>query len=241
MAKLKALCLISLWLFSSSCTKENQEELLPQDNYPYVSPGKYFPIYPGSSWRYIDNYGDTVMAFTDSTLFTICLQTGFETYEQFKGIRYHPPYNSDSFPELFWIDTSQEYFEIVQYNMLKPEDGTCWGYRNCATEVFLCDTCYNGDYIYSSLCLGSLYPYQIIDNDTSIQIGPKFFDSVIHIKYLSLQREDLLTGPILSKKTLKSTFYAKDIGLIKEVYSYPDSLNIYSYELLDFAINNPNN
>jgi hypothetical protein len=113
-------------LFLASCGTDNPEN----DDYPVIEPGSYFPVYPGSWWKYAVN--DTLM-ITDSTADEYVIHNYVTYYDNdgspfYSDKCYVPYYYSAQHSPLGITGPIYGYSKIV--STLWPQGNTLWPILN---------------------------------------------------------------------------------------------------------------
>jgi hypothetical protein len=198
--------LLLILLFSFSCTKDKIKPP-PQTIYPL----SYLPVYPGSSWKYINENNDTVVYSTETDYKLHSYKSnGSQTDPAYVPIWNGKPVYGYSTPQQITSPAfSDEYrrgLTLVKY--VSATEGENW-------------TVYHEQY-------GSHWRV-VIKIDTSITIGSLHFDHVIVVNDSSAA----YAGPTF---LIQTSYYARDVGLIREDDKATDStlyqhLRISSYSI----------
>lgn len=195
------ICFISLFTF---CKKEEIK------NYQTIYPLPYFPVYPGSYWKYNDSIGNISEIKTSDNYM---LHSFY--FDDFDGLL------TDSVYVPFWngipvygysIPESGSGYSLTLLPLLKEEAGASW--------------CFSG-YKWS-------YDYKVISKDTSIVVNDTTFDNVIVVKKYYPGNS---WSPPATNHSL--TYYAKNVGLIKEaVVNQVNNDTAIIRAITDYYINN---
>jgi hypothetical protein len=169
-------------VFLSSCKKD-------EINYKTIYPLPYFPVYPGSYWKYITENGDTI---TQTTSADYLLDSYY--IDELEGIKTTPVYVPlwNNIP-IYGYSTPRKYistFGLRQIPFLKFEKGIYW--TTSISEYYIVESA------------------KTIAVDTSIIVNGVIYDSVIVVEGFRQDKYHVTDDTY--------TYYAKNIGLIKKVH-----------------------
>jgi hypothetical protein len=195
-----------------SCNKPGDNSL-PPEPLDTIHPLPYYPVYPGSFWKYVDSNDDTLVIMTDSV---------------YRKDWYTP--DEDHKPDTAYVPFCDQ-VGVWGYMAHTGEDLDVY----CFTRI-LSDSLPVGAGWYISYIQFEPYLYeyderQIITIDTTIEIfGRSFFPTIIIREYHVL-------SDVYGYKTFER-YYTKDIGLVKEEqFINYDSL-VNTRLLIGYHINN---
>ena len=191
-----------------SCKKD----LEPLSEVKYILPGKYFPVYPGSTWTYIENDGDTIIHSSDANWqkhsYKVNAFNDFYTdpvyVPKFEG-KFIYGYSSYNLGQSNYSPFTQILSENLGESWLSNWVLTMSGWINTGNSVV--DT--------------TLY---------TISVPAGTFVNVIKVN----EYENILgTGDTVCY----SKYYVPDVGIIRVDY-FMNSVYVSDYMLLSFYINN---
>ncbi len=189
-----------------SCKKEKQE------SYKTIYPLPYLPVFPGSSWTYINMDGDTVSQTTSSE-YQLNSYSSYALYGSKTDPVYVPFWNGEP---------------VYGYSSPKETTtGAFEGYERGLSQIgYLSETLGQGWGIGYSQYGGSS---RIVSNiDTSITINSITFNHVITVNDWSYI---MFVNPRLTK----INYYAKDVGLIKQDI-LKDTVMIQNLGIISYSI-----
>jgi hypothetical protein len=197
--------------FLFSCKKDNAPPAIVPSTYDTIVPLSYFPVYPGSYWKYVNSNNDTTLIETDpeyqldhytfqmdgfySDTFYVPIYNGTPIwgYEEHTG----PISNSGSYPLPMILS---ETIPVGQSWIIKN-----WGAINYSRKISVKDT--------TIIIAGNSYYPTIVVNEFWHSGGPP-------------------NAPFIKK-----SYYTKNIGLTREdTYFFTDS-SVLIKEIIDYHIN----
>ncbi|MFZ6052583.1 hypothetical protein [Halocola ammonii] len=192
-----------------SCGKE--EDYTP---YPVIKPLEYFPVYPGSWWRYVDSNNDTTT------------------------IKTAPEYQLDAYK------ITSAAFESDSFYVPVYDGTPIWQYHAHVGPISHSGSTPLRRILYDTTAIGynwSVYNWggtakrrKLVARDTSISISSTIYHPTILIEeYYTQGPPNYYPGYIWVARR----YYTKDIGLIKEdLYDYQND-SVTTKEIIDFHIN----
>ena len=184
------------------------EDTIP--NYDTIFPLSYLPVYPGSFWKYIDPFNDTIALLTDTAYILDFYEVGAAAYVS--DTFYVPVYDGDPI----------------------------WGYEAHTGPIshagsypltrILSDSLPVGSSWVVHSWSGTVVRRKIIAKDTNIMIqNHEYSPTIVVEEYYS-------EGP-LSYIWIARRYFTKNIGMIKEeLFNMPDSTITTSY-IINYHIN----
>lgn len=202
--------MLGLCLLLLACDKDQEGSSNPPDGHDTIFPLPYFPAYPGSWWKYVDNHFDT---------------TTRSTAPEYKPDSYEVPISA------FQSDT----FLVPFY-----ENIPIWGYEAHTGPISHAGSYPLTTILSDSLLVGSSWTVmywsgtqirrQILATDTSLLVnGQTFFPCIVVQEYYS-------SGPPLPLR-ISNRYYAFNVGLVREeIFNLYDSLEL-TRNLIQYHIN----
>lgn len=197
-----------------SCTKKKGIVAQPQVSKAYdtIYPQSYFPVYPGSTWKYLDQNNNIALCKTDSVY-------KLDHYTNLKFI-------SDTFYVPFYQNTG-----VWGYEM---HSGPYYNNSHYPFISILSETTNIGIYwhvSYVSIGNGYLLSRKVIARDTAIIVSGTTYSPTI-------VTEDFFTMGPPYYTWIYRRYYTKNIGLVKEIQSSSTNTPITTLALLSYTINN---
>ena len=205
-----------------SCKKEtnpnkNHSPALPE-GFDTIHPLNYFPVFPGSYWKYIDTINDTILITT------------------------HDEYMKDAY-RVDGASFQSDTFFVPMYTYTPFYNNTpIWGYEAHTGPISNAGSYPLTRLVSDSLPVGSswtIYNWsgttidrKIIAIDTTISIdGIDYFPTIVVEEYYT-------QGPP-SYIWINKRYFTKDIGLIKEELLNHSDSSIVTKLILEFNVNYP--
>lgn len=194
-----------LIILVGACSKDanNIYDPVNTEGYDTIFPLSYFPVYPGSFWKYIDSNNDTILITTDSTYSKDAFAAGGASY--FSDTFYVPRYNYPG-----------------QYNHTaiwrhEAHTGPISNAGSYPLTRILSDSLPVGNSWTIFNWAGTSVSRKIITRDTTIDIlGTKYHPTIAIEEYYS-------HGPP-TYIWINRRYFTKNIGMVKEEsYNYSDS------------------
>lgn len=187
-----------------ACSKNDKIERL--------EPRSYFPVFPGSYWKYLDSNGDTVVRKTGSDYIEDRYYVGGELI---RGPHYVPLYEDTPIWEYYEHTynpghqyQSPGFVQILSESSPLGKEWEAWYYPSQLTKV----------------------SRKVVFRDSTIRVsGNEYFPTMMVEEFYSM-------GPDFYLWIYKR-YYTEHVGLIKEEsFKYSDS-SIYTINLIDYHIN----
>jgi hypothetical protein len=186
--------------------KKKEQEVIPT-----IYPLSYLPVYPGSKWIYLNEAGDTVIQSTSAS-YELHQYASDKLYGEVTDYVYVPFWNGNPmYAYSTPIDNqtaAATHYGLTQVGYLSEHEGDKW------------------------LVYGSQYGsrYRKVENaNTSIIVNSINYDNVVKVK-------DYGHASYRNDYIICISYYAKNIGLVKEDYFRGDT--IYKHiDILSYYIN----
>jgi hypothetical protein len=200
--------LLMAFLFIVSCNSDKPDE----EDYSVIEPGSYFPVYPGSWWKYAVN--DTLI-ITDSTAHDYVLHNYVDYYDNdspvYSDKYYVPYYYSSSHSPMGITGPIYRYDKVVV--TIQPQGNSLWPILREQTGAFTAVPVDNHVSVYET-----------------ITVNEKYFNGQDSVLVL-VGRANLDVADIHIRE-----FY-KDIGIARDYYIDPISNDTtYKAILVDYHI-----
>lgn len=199
-------------LFLTKCKKETDVSI-PSSNIPIYDTAKiesYFPAYPKSYWKYLTLSGDTIIHQCSPTYNLVSNYNPINN--PFDTIKYYASLYDSMIVKGYHLNLGSHSYHESGWKTLLPDSLYI---NNLFQECYFWPTTYQSG--------------KIVAIDTSIIIKNHLYSNVIIVEEY--------TGPGIGAIKYGKTYYAKNIGIIKqEQVKIPSDTIQFMAELIDYKI-----
>jgi hypothetical protein len=214
---MKIVFLIVLVILIGSCKKETPIESAVLT----IEPGAYYPVYPGSYWKYFNSYSN---GFYDNQVDSVYRLNAYKSqrHDCFITDSVYVPY-MNGIP-IYGYSLLQHTYSVYSNNN-SPSD--------CKSLVPFLKEDLGGIYGASTSQRGAGYQYDVTSLIDTMTIRGTLYQDIIEVTYTEHNDNNITIGK-------SKTYYAKNVGLIKRItliYVWNPSYEGTSIELDSFYIN----